>query len=62
MKVTFVSRLYWNLEVTSNMAALEVGGPWFSSWKGQNAAPELLKRAVQASVDVEGIYSVLLQY
>ncbi|KAL9660600.1 hypothetical protein QQ045_025417 [Rhodiola kirilowii] len=47
------------LEVTSNMAALEVGGgPWFSPWKGQTAAPELLKRALQIPVDVDGIYKL----
>ncbi|CDP16181.1 unnamed protein product [Coffea canephora] len=44
------------LDVTSNMAAVEVGGgPWFSPWKGQTNAPEFVSRALSLPVDVEGL-------
>ncbi|KAI4337489.1 hypothetical protein L6164_015899 [Bauhinia variegata] len=44
------------LDVTSNMAAVEVGGgPWFSTWKGKTTAPEILNNIVGLPVDVEGI-------
>ncbi|CAI0408487.1 unnamed protein product [Linum tenue] len=44
------------LEVTSNMAALEVGGgPWFNTWKGKTSLPEIAGRLLRAPVDVEGI-------
>uniref|UniRef100_A0A7N0U7X6 Tocopherol cyclase n=1 Tax=Kalanchoe fedtschenkoi TaxID=63787 RepID=A0A7N0U7X6_KALFE len=47
------------LDVTSNMAALEVGGgPWFNTWSGQTTTPELLKRALRVPVDVEGFYNL----
>ncbi|PKI31384.1 hypothetical protein CRG98_048228 [Punica granatum] len=47
------------LDVTSNMAALEVGGgPWFSTWKGRTNTPELLNRVVGAPIDVESIFSL----
>lgn len=38
------------------MAAVEVGGgPWFSEWKGETSSPELINRALNLPVDVEGI-------
>ncbi|XP_071702588.1 tocopherol cyclase, chloroplastic-like [Rutidosis leptorrhynchoides] len=44
------------LDVTSNMAAVEVGGgPWFNTWKGKTYTPEILNRALNLPVDVEGI-------
>ena len=44
------------LDVTSNMAALEVGGgPWFSDWKGTSLSPELISRALRIPVDVESL-------
>ncbi|GLU01442.1 hypothetical protein SLE2022_187490 [Rubroshorea leprosula] len=44
------------LDVSSNMAAVEVGGgPWFDTWKGSTLTPELIKFALQVSVDVGGI-------
>ncbi|KAF8393395.1 hypothetical protein HHK36_021638 [Tetracentron sinense] len=44
------------LNVTSDMAALEVGGgPWFNTWKGKTSAPEILRQALRVPVDVEGI-------
>ncbi|PKA63459.1 putative tocopherol cyclase, chloroplastic [Apostasia shenzhenica] len=47
------------LDATSNMAALEVGGgPWFSTWKGTTAMPELLGRALQVPIDVENFFPV----
>ncbi|KAM2544478.1 hypothetical protein FF1_016951 [Malus domestica] len=48
------------LDVTSNMAAVEVGGgPWFSTWKGKTTTPELLSRALRVPVDVEGVYNLV---
>ncbi|XP_059460050.1 tocopherol cyclase, chloroplastic-like isoform X2 [Corylus avellana] len=45
------------LDVTSNMAAVEVGGgPWFNTWKGETSTPELLSRALNVPIDVEGIF------
>ncbi|KAL8522047.1 hypothetical protein ACS0TY_012264 [Phlomoides rotata] len=47
------------LDVTSKMAALEVGGgPWFTSWKGKTQASEILNRVVGLPVDVEGIFGL----
>ncbi|KAL3655661.1 Tocopherol cyclase, chloroplastic [Castilleja foliolosa] len=47
------------LDVTSNMAAVEVGGgPWFSTWKGKTAMPEIITRVVGLPVDVEGIFGL----
>lgn len=47
------------LDVTSNMAALEVGGgPWFNTWKGKTNTPEVLNRVVGAPIDVESFFSV----
>ncbi|XP_050212527.1 tocopherol cyclase, chloroplastic [Mercurialis annua] len=48
------------LDVTSDMAAVEVGGgPWFNTWKGKTISPELLKRALKVPVDVEGMFNFL---
>ncbi|KAE8056602.1 hypothetical protein FH972_013357 [Carpinus fangiana] len=45
------------LDVTSNMAAVEVGGgPWFNTWKGETSTPELINRALNVPIDVEGIF------
>ncbi|XP_042474678.1 probable tocopherol cyclase, chloroplastic isoform X1 [Zingiber officinale] len=45
------------LDVTSNMAAVEVGGgPWFSNWKGTTSSPELISRALAVNVDVESFF------
>ncbi|KAK4798587.1 hypothetical protein SAY86_030913 [Trapa natans] len=47
------------LNVTSNMAALEVGGgPWFSTWKGKTSSPEVLNRAVGAPINMEGFFGL----
>lgn len=47
------------LDVTSNMAAAEVGGgPWFCTWKGKTNTPEILTRVVGLPVDVEGIFGL----
>lgn len=48
------------LDVTSNMAALEVGGgPWFNTWKGETTTPEILKRALTTPIDVEQAFNLL---
>ncbi|XP_031101652.1 tocopherol cyclase, chloroplastic [Ipomoea triloba] len=48
------------LDVTSNMAGVEVGGgPWFNTWKGTTNAPEILKQALNAPVDIEGIFGLV---
>lgn len=45
------------LDVTSNMAALEVGGgPWFTDWKGTTSSPELVSSALRVPVDVESLF------
>lgn len=47
------------LDVTSDMAALEVGGgPWFNTWTGKTATPEILKRALGVPLDVEGLFGL----
>lgn len=47
------------LDVTSNMAAVEVGGgPWFTTWKGRAASPELLSRALRIPIDMESLFPV----
>lgn len=44
------------LDVTSDMAAVEVGGgPWFNTWKGRTYTPEIVSRAINLPIDVEGI-------
>ncbi|KAF2304448.1 hypothetical protein GH714_031581 [Hevea brasiliensis] len=48
------------LDVTSDMAAVEVGGgPWFNTWKGKTTTPELLSRALRVPLDVDGIFNFL---
>ncbi|PIA42636.1 hypothetical protein AQUCO_02000228v1 [Aquilegia coerulea] len=48
------------LDATSNMAAVEVGGgPWFNTWKGETSSPELINRALNFPVDVEGILGLV---
>ncbi|KAL6980106.1 putative tocopherol cyclase, chloroplastic [Sarracenia purpurea var. burkii] len=48
------------LDVTSNMAALEVGGgPWFNTWKGKTSTPEIVSRALNIPVDVEGLFGLV---
>lgn len=47
------------LDVTSDMAALEVGGgPWFNTWKGKTSTPPVLSRAIGLPVDVDGLYNL----
>ncbi|XP_044464354.1 tocopherol cyclase, chloroplastic isoform X3 [Mangifera indica] len=47
------------LDITSDMAALEVGGgPWFNTWTGKTATPEILKRALGVPLDVEGLFGL----
>ncbi|KAG5018782.1 hypothetical protein JHK87_014637 [Glycine soja] len=46
------------LDVSSNMAALEVGGgPWFNTWKGKTSTPAALSRVLELPIDVEGIFN-----
>lgn len=53
-------RLQIILDVTSNMAALEVGGgPWFNTWKGKTSTPEILSRALQLPIDVDSIFNTV---
>lgn len=48
------------MDVTSNMAALEVGGgPWFNTWKGETRTPEILKRALTTPIDVDQAFKLL---
>ncbi|GMH10804.1 hypothetical protein Nepgr_012645 [Nepenthes gracilis] len=48
------------LDVTSDMAAVEVGGgPWFSSWRGKTSSPELLSRALSLPVDVDSVFGLV---
>ncbi|CAH9074244.1 unnamed protein product [Cuscuta europaea] len=48
------------LDITSRMAGVEVGGgPWFSTWKGKTNPPEILKRALNTPVDIEGIFGLV---
>ncbi|CAK7353270.1 unnamed protein product [Dovyalis caffra] len=45
------------LDVTSDMAAVEVGGgPWFNTWKGKTSMPELVSHAVGAPIDLDEIF------
>lgn len=47
------------LDVTSDMAVAEVGGgPWFNTWKGKTATTELISRALNVPVDVEGFFNL----
>eukprot|EP00250_Pteridium_aquilinum_P011067 c19816_g1_i1 orf=127-1464(+) len=46
------------LSVTSDMAALEVGGgPWYSTWKRRSETENFIKPLVGVPVDVESLYS-----
>ncbi|KAF7830122.1 Tocopherol cyclase, chloroplastic [Senna tora] len=48
------------LDVTSNMAAVEVGGgPWFNTWKGQTSTPEILKNALRTNVDIDSVFNLV---
>lgn len=48
------------MDVTSNMAAVEVGGgPWLDTWKGNTHTPGILRRAVALPVDVEGFFNLV---
>nr|ACD50891.1 tocopherol cyclase [Phaseolus vulgaris] len=47
------------LNVSSNMAALEVGGgPWFDTWKGKTSTPAALRSALELPIDVEAIFNL----
>ncbi|KAK4364902.1 hypothetical protein RND71_016260 [Anisodus tanguticus] len=47
------------LDVTSNMAGLEVGGgPWFNTWKAKAQMPEIATRAINVPVDLDSIFSL----
>ncbi|XP_074276502.1 tocopherol cyclase, chloroplastic [Silene latifolia] len=46
------------LDVTSEMAAVEIGGgPWFNSWKGTTKTPVILSSALRVPIDVESVFS-----
>lgn len=48
------------LDVKSDMAAVEIGGgPWFNTWKGKTASPELLRRALSVPIDVDGLFNLV---
>lgn len=48
------------LDVTSDLAALEVGGgPWYSTWKRQSSSPSLLRQLLGLPLDVEEIFNPL---
>ncbi|KAF5938880.1 hypothetical protein HYC85_023139 [Camellia sinensis] len=48
------------LDVTSNMAAVEVGGgPWFNTWKSKTSTPEIVSRVVGIPLDVERIFGLV---
>lgn len=48
------------LDVTSDMAAVEIGGgPWLTTWKGKTNTPELVKSALKAPVDVETVVGLV---
>ncbi|KAL6006181.1 tocopherol cyclase [Asimina triloba] len=45
------------LDVTSDMAAVEVGGgPWFNTWKGASTMPEQVKRALRLPIDGDAFF------
>lgn len=45
------------LDVTSDMAALEVGGgPWYDTWKGKTTTPEILRAALRVPLDMESVF------
>lgn len=48
------------LDVSSNMAALEVGGgPWFNAWKGKTSTTPVLSRAIGLPIDIDGIFNLV---
>ncbi|KAF3446424.1 hypothetical protein FNV43_RR11603 [Rhamnella rubrinervis] len=48
------------LDVTSDMAALEVGGgPWFNTWKGKTSTPQLLSQALRLPIDANGFFDLV---
>lgn len=48
------------LDVSSDMAALEVGGgPWFSTWKGKTTMPPVIGPALGLPVDLDGIFNAV---
>ena len=48
------------LDVSSDMAIAEVGGgPWFNTWKGTTSTPELISRALNVPVDVDGLFNLV---
>lgn len=48
------------LDVTSDMAAVEIGGgPWYDTWKGKTTTPEILSLALRVPIDVESVFSVV---
>lgn len=48
------------LDVSSDLAALEVGGgPWYNTWKKQSSSPSLLRQLLGLPLDVEEIFNPL---
>lgn len=48
------------LDVSSNMAAVEVGGgPWFNTWKGKTSTSPVLSRALGLPIDIDGIFNLV---
>lgn len=48
------------LDVSSDLAALEVGGgPWYNTWKKQSSSPSLLRQLLGIPLDVEEIFNPL---
>ena len=47
------------LDVTSDMAAVEVGGgPWFDSWKGSTAVPEPIQEILKLPINAEDLFPI----
>ncbi|XP_078428187.1 tocopherol cyclase, chloroplast / vitamin E deficient 1 (VTE1) / sucrose export defective 1 (SXD1) [Wolffia australiana] len=47
------------LDVTSNMAAVEVGGgPWFDSWKGSTLVPEPIQQILRLPINAEDLFPI----
>ncbi|KAL8170598.1 hypothetical protein V2J09_022402 [Rumex salicifolius] len=47
------------LDVTSDMAAVEVGGgPWFNSWRGATTTPKILSSALRLPIDVDSVFGL----
>ena len=48
------------LDVTSNMAAVEVGGgPWLNTWKGKTSTPAILRYALSLPIDIEAFFNLV---